>query len=116
MEKARYQSEIQINELSRNTCRTQSNIAIVTTQYSLKITLLGNSSVGKTSLITKYCQEKFNPEGTDPTINVSIQEKVIKIDPFIEAKLSIWDTAGAEIYLSFTKGYLRDLNGIIFSF
>ena len=51
MEKARYQSEIQINELSRNTCRTQSNIAIVTTRYSLKITLQGNSSVGKTSII-----------------------------------------------------------------
>lgn len=116
MEKNRNISESQINELSRSTYRTQSNIAIVNSKYSLKITLLGNSSVGKTSLITKYCQEKFNPEGTNPTINVSIQEKIIKIDPFTEAKLNIWDTAGAEKYLSFTKGYLRDSNGIILVF
>ena len=30
--------------------------------------------------------------------------------------MSIWDTAGAEKYLSFTKGYLRDSNGIILVF
>ena len=111
-------SDRNLTQLSdmNSTNRTQSSVAVVTISHSLKITLLGDSSVGKTSLITKYCEKTFNPKGTNPTINVAIQEKTIKIDAFTEAKLSIWDTAGAEQYLSFTKGYLRESNGIIIVF
>ena len=111
-------SDRNLTQLSdmNSTNRTQSSVAVVTITHSLKITLLGDSSVGKTSLITKYCEKKYNPKGTNPTINVEIQEKTIKIDAFTEAKLSIWDTAGAEQYLSFTKGYLRESNGIIIVF
>ena len=104
----------EINDQSSN--RTHSSTGVVTASYSLKITFLGDSSVGKTSLITKYCQDKFIPEGTNPTINVGILEKSIKIDSFTEVKFSIWDTAGAEKYISFTKGYLRESNGIIIVF
>ena len=104
----------EINDQSSN--RTHSSTGVVTASYSLKITFLGDSSVGKTSLITKYCQDKFIPEGTNPTINVGILEKSIKIDSFTEVKFSIWDTAGAEKYISFTKGYLRESNGVIIVF
>ena len=108
-------TQTQLSDMN-STNRTQSSVAVVTISHSLKITLLGDSSVGKTSLITKYCEKTFNPKGTNPTINVEIKEKTIKIDAFTEAKLSIWDTAGAEQYLSFTKGYLRESNGIIIVF
>ena len=112
-----YQNQTQLTEINdQSSNRTHSSMGVVTATYSLKITFLGDSSVGKTSLITKYCQEKFNPEGTNPTINVGIQEKTIKIDSFTEVKLSIWDTAGAEKYISFTKGYLRESNGVIVVF
>ena len=112
-----YQNQTQLTEINdQSSNRTHSSMGVVTATYSLKITFLGDSSVGKTSLITKYCQEKFNPEGTNPTINVGILEKTIKIDSFTEVKLSIWDTAGAEKYISFTKGYLRESNGVIVVF
>lgn len=112
-----YQNQTQLTEINdQSSNRTHSSMGVVTATYSLKITFLGDSSVGKTSLITKYCQEKFNPEGTNPTINVGIQEKTIKIDSFTEVKLCIWDTAGAEKYISFTKGYLRESNGVIVVF
>ena len=112
-----YQNQTQLTEINDQSAnRTHSSMGVVTATYSLKITFLGDSSVGKTSLITKYCQEKFNPEGTNPTINVGILEKTIKIDSFTEVKLSIWDTAGAEKYISFTKGYLRESNGVIVVF
>ena len=100
--------------VSRN--RTQSTVELLTNSYTLKISFLGDSSVGKTSLILKYCESKFTPQGTGPTLNVEVKEKIIKIDAFTEAKLSIWDTAGAEQYVSFTKNYIRESNGIIIVF
>ena len=109
-------TQSQINDLSQSRDRTQSSVRAISTIYPLKITFVGDSSVGKTSLITKYCEEKFNPEGTNPTISVGILEKSIKIDSLTEAKLSIWDTAGSEKYLSFTTNYLRESNGIILVF
>ena len=114
MEKSLTQS--QLNDLNQSRNRTQSTVGVIATSYPLKITFVGDSSVGKTSLITKYCEEKFSPEGSNPTISVGIFEKSIKIDSFTEAKLSIWDTAGSEKYLSFTKSYLRESNGIILVF
>ena len=99
---------------SRN--RTQSTVALLTNSYTLKICFLGDSSVGKTSLIIKYCESKFAQYDSSPTLNVEIKEKTIKIDAFTEAKLSIWDTAGAEQYASITKNYIRESNGIIIVF
>ena len=115
-EKSLTQSPSQLNDLSQSRNRTQSTVRAITTVYPLKITFVGDSSVGKTSLIAKYCEEKFNPEGTNPTISVGILEKNVKIDSLTEAKLSIWDTAGSEKYLSFTASYLRESNGIIIVF
>ena len=100
--------------LSRN--RTQSDVELLTNSYTLKISFLGDSSVGKTSLILRYCESKFTPKGNGPTLNAEVKEKTIKIDAFTETKLSIWDTAGAEQYISFTKNYIRESNGIIIVF
>ena len=112
-EKSLTQTPSQLNELSESRNRTQSTVRAITTIYPLKITFVGDSSVGKTSLISKYCEEKFNPEGTNPTISVGILEKNVKIDSLTETKLSIWDTAGSKKYLLFTTSYLRESNSII---
>lgn len=109
----RYRSSIN-DMISRD--RTHSDVEILTNSYTLKISFLGDSSVGKTSLITKYLESKFTPQGKGATINVEVKEKTIKIDAFTEVKLRIWDTAGAEQYASFTKNYIRGSNGIIIVF
>lgn len=109
----RYRSSIN-DMISRD--RTHSDVEILTNSYTLKISFLGDSSVGKTSLIIKYLESKFTPQGKGATINVEVKEKTIKIDAFTEVKLSIWDTAGAEQYASFTKNYIRGSNGIIIVF
>ena len=116
MENSKSLSQSQINGINQSTNRTHSSLDVITVRHSLKVTLLGDSSVGKTSIITKYCKDIFNPDNANPTINVSILEKVIRTDAFTEVKLSIWDTAGAEKYISFTKNYLRESNGIILVF
>lgn len=96
--------------------RTQSSIAVITTTYTFKIIFIGDSSVGKTSIITKFCEDKFDPENATPTIGLAEKSKIIKIDPYTEVKFDIWDTAGSEKFGSITKNYYHDSNGIILVF
>ena len=71
----------------------------------LKIVLLGNSGVGKTSLVTKYISGELNPS-VRPTIGANHMKKTIiienqKIDMFL------WDTAGQEQFRALTPIYVR---------
>ena len=103
-------------EGNKSSDRTRTSLGVDTTTYPLKISLIGDSSVGKTSLITKFCEGKFNPENAVPTIGPSSQVKTVKVDTFSEAKLDIWDTAGTEKFSSITQNHIRDSNGIILVF
>ena len=103
-------------EGNKSSDRTRTSLGVDTTTYPIKISLIGDSSVGKTSLITKFCEGKFNPENAVPTIGPSSQVKTVKVDTFSEAKLDIWDTAGTEKFSSITQNHIRDSNGIILVF
>lgn len=64
----------------------------------LKIALLGDPAVGKTSLINRYVDHKFEND-YQPTLGVNIVAKKIIIDEKkIEVKLILWDIAGQERY------------------
>jgi len=103
-------------EGNKSSDRTRTSLGVDITTYPLKISLIGDSSVGKTSLITKFCENKFDLENAVPTIGPSSQVKTIKVDTFSEAKLDIWDTAGTEKFLSITQNHIRDSNGVILVF
>ena len=94
--------------------KSGSDMEVHITTYPLKIIFIGNSNVGKTSIINRYIKNQF--DATHPTISVAFEKKKLKIDPFTEADLNIWDTAGQEKYRSITKNYLRDSNGIVIVF
>ena len=80
--------------------------------YLFKIMLIGDSAVGKSSLMMRFCDEKFNPTFF-PTIGVDF-----KIKTFAEEsiKLQIWDTAGQERFKAITNAYYRGAHGIIVVF
>ncbi|MFX1328788.1 MAG: ADP-ribosylation factor-like protein [Promethearchaeota archaeon] len=60
----------------------------------LKIALLGDSAVGKTSLVDMYTQHRFK-EDYKPTLVVSICIKELDIEELnVEVRLVIWDIAG----------------------
>ncbi len=59
----------------------------------VKILILGESSVGKSSLLTQYIEQKFTGSHM-PTIGVEYKQKVIEIDDKSIIKVQIWDTAG----------------------
>ena len=72
---------------------------------SVKIVLLGDSGVGKTSIITRYINGKL-PEVSKPTVGAAfVQKQEIINNRSIE--LRIWDTAGQEVYRGLAPMYYR---------
>ena len=75
----------------------------------LKIVLLGEGKVGKTSIVTQYIDSNFEDQ-KNRTVNASCLEKKAKIDNK-EVILCIWDTAGQEIFAALASMYYRDADG-----
>ena len=78
----------------------------------LKLLIIGDSNVGKTSMLLNYTDNYF-PESHLATIGVEYKAKEIKTDKYNIA-LQIWDTAGQERFRSITKSFFRNTNGILF--
>ncbi|KAK8893057.1 hypothetical protein M9Y10_030318 [Tritrichomonas musculus] len=80
-----------------------------------KVILVGNSGVGKTSLISAFIGDYYNEEHL-PTVNVSycINEVVNNFNK--KVKLEIWDTAGQEKYQAITKNFYRGANVALICF
>ena len=75
------------------------------TDATLKIILLGDSMVGKTSIIRRYTSNEFEEKAT-LTLGAGFLSKTIKMEEKT-IKLKIWDTAGQEKYKSLTtKGLI----------
>ena len=80
----------------------------------LKILVIGESAVGKSCLLLRYTDNKFQ-EQFMTTIGVDFKTKKIEIDGQ-NVKLQIWDTAGQEKFRAITKAYYRGAHGILVVF
>lgn len=82
---------------------------------SVKAVTLGESGVGKTSLVKKYVECSFNDK-LPSTVGADISIKNMDFDG-IKLQLTVWDTAGQEVFRSLVEQYLRDasLALIVFS-
>ena len=78
--------------------------------YNLKIIVLGDIAVGKTSLIGRYITNTFSNQYKS-SIGCELKQKTVDIDKDIQAKLQIWDTAGEERFLAVTKQYYNGSQG-----
>ena len=76
-----------------------------------KIVIVGDSDVGKTSIIQRYDQQTFDSEA-NPTIGASFLSKTVSTSngPVV---LNIWDTAGQERYRSLIPTYARGARAAI---
>jgi small GTP-binding protein len=79
---------------------------------TLKILLIGDTYVGKTSLLLQYIDREC-PENHMATIGVEFRDKIIQIDNK-KVKLQVWDTSGQERYRSITKNFYRNADGVMF--
>lgn len=78
---------------------------------SLKVVLLGESGVGKTSIISQLMEQEFNDEQT-ATTGATFSTKTMVFDNK-GICFEIWDTAGQEKYRALTKMFYKDAGAAI---
>ena len=77
-----------------------------------KVLLLGDSTVGKTCFLLRYCDKRFQ-EAHLSTIGLDYRLKTMTLESGKKIKLQIWDTAGQDRFRAITKNYYKGANGII---
>ena len=78
---------------------------------SIKITMIGNAGVGKTSIVARYIENDFNPESKSTIgANYSKSELIFNNHKVI---LDIWDTAGQEKFRSMGRHFYKNSNIIV---
>ena len=79
--------------------------------HIFKVLLLGNSDVGKSSLILRYVDQVWS-DTFAPTIGADFKVKTLEIDNK-QIKMQIWDTAGQERFRNVISSYFRGSHGIL---
>ncbi|CAL4058586.1 unnamed protein product [Meganyctiphanes norvegica] len=82
-----------------------------TYDFLFKLLLIGDSDVGKTEILFKYCDKSLNANFIS-TIGIDFKVKTIKLNGK-NIKLQLWDTAGQERFQSITTAYYRGAMGIM---
>lgn len=82
--------------------------------YEFKIILVGDPAVGKTSLILRFVEDRFDKE-YKASIGVDIMSKTINIEDKV-ARLVIWDIASQEKFKRFRSSFYQQANGILVVF
>ena len=73
--------------------------------------LIGDSGVGKSSLILRFTEDSFNGSFIS-TVGVDFKIKTLEIKG-LNIKMQIWDTAGQERFRKIVSTYYRGAHGII---
>jgi len=83
-------------------------------EISIKVVIVGNGAVGKSSMIQRYCRGIFT-NSYKKTIGVDFLEKQLRIGGE-EVRLMLWDTAGQEEFDAITKAYYRGAQACVVAF
>lgn len=79
--------------------------------YLFKLLLIGDSGVGKSALLLRFCDKLFNSTYIT-TIGVDFKIRTVNVNGSL-VKLQIWDTAGQEKFRTITSTYYRGAHGIM---
>ena len=86
-----------------------------TKEFEVKICLLGDVSVGKTSIASRFCKNVFS-ENYINTIGGAYQQQNLVLNNGTKMKLHIWDTSGQDRFRSMTNLYYRDAQVAILTY
>jgi len=79
-----------------------------------KVLIIGDSGVGKTCLLLRFCDNSFTTSHL-ATIGIDFKMKTIEVDGK-RVKVQIWDTAGQDRFKTITQTYYRGAMGIILAY
>ncbi len=94
-----------------NSKTDESSSEVSKNEETIKIIILGNSEVGKTSFLIRFTKNKFD-ETYLATIGIDCKYRIINIENKLY-KLMFYDTVGEEKYKSIPKNYIKNMQGII---
>ncbi|CAH8833042.1 unnamed protein product [Trichobilharzia szidati] len=80
---------------------------------NFKLLLIGDSGVGKSSLLMRYTNDCFESQ-LSATIGVDFKVKLVTVPDGTKVKLSIWDTAGQERFRTLTPNVYRGSHAAVF--
>uniref|UniRef100_A0A8B9RG20 Calcium release activated channel regulator 2Ab n=1 Tax=Astyanax mexicanus TaxID=7994 RepID=A0A8B9RG20_ASTMX len=84
---------------------------VATPERLFKVILVGNSSVGKTAFLRRFCDGHFHAT-TTATVGIDYSVRTLNLGNSHVA-LQLWDTAGQERYRSITKQFFRKADGVV---
>ncbi|XP_045686497.1 EF-hand calcium-binding domain-containing protein 4B isoform X1 [Phyllostomus hastatus] len=85
--------------------------SLSTPDQLFKIVFVGNSAVGKTSFLRRFCDDRFSP-GMTATVGIDYRVKMVHVGDS-QVALQLWDTAGQERYRCITQQFFRKADGVI---
>ena len=110
------ENDVIINDSGARSKRESKNMERVSLSFiDLKIILLGDSGVGKTSISARYIDSSFK-DNYQATLQVEKRMKLINEDDKTSLRLNIWDTAGQEKFRAITRQFYRDCHGAFIVF
>ena len=80
--------------------------------FSFKITLVGDTSVGKTCLLQNQCQEGDN----NPSPTLGVRERSMYMKSHRRVRIALWDTSGQQRFRSPITRFLRSMYGCLLVF
>jgi Ras-related protein Rab-18 len=83
-------------------------------QYNFKILLIGDSGVGKTSILSSFVNGTFE-EGLKSTVGVDLRVKMVQVNDQ-DVRCILWDTAGQERFRTLTSAYYRGAQGVVLTY
>ncbi|KAK2192778.1 hypothetical protein NP493_23g06024 [Ridgeia piscesae] len=83
-------------------------------EVAIKVVVVGNGAVGKSSMIQRYCKGIFTKD-YKKTIGVDFLERQIEVNGE-DVRLMLWDTAGQEEFDAITRAYYRGAQACVVAF
>ncbi len=84
----------------------------INVKFVVKICLLGEANVGKTSLVYRFIDDKFQKD-YKATLGVSLLRNKVIIGGFGGVSVQIWDLGGQESFKTLRQMYLRGAQGAL---
>jgi len=84
-------------------------------RYVAKVAMCGDWAVGKTSLVRRFAEDKFD-HNYIPSIGLNVVTKVVDVGGGRRIKLNIFDTGGQERFRPMRRRYYQGSQGVVFVF